>query len=158
VEQRSHIVARFVNALMMVTELVPHTVSEDLPAVVRIACLEDWFTNHRVLIEFLLLGPPKNCARAQDFVPDWEPASSREIQRLKADYGFASEHVSHIGVPKPKAMTQNVAPPILVVKAIFLLDVAEEFADALTTVDADLAGIVRVGIQGARGALAAGGN
>jgi hypothetical protein len=52
---------------------------------VRIACLEDWFTNHRMLIEFLIIGTPKNCASAQDFVAGWKPATSREIEQLRSD-------------------------------------------------------------------------
>ena len=34
-----------------------------LDPIVQIACVEDWFTNYRVLIEFYLVKPPKNCAR-----------------------------------------------------------------------------------------------
>ena len=119
-DDMSHVAGRFVHALLMVAGLIPHTNSADLPDVVRIACLEDWFTNHRMLIEFLLIGTPKNCASAQDFVPGRKPATSRESERLRADFGFASEHVSHIGMPKPDALVQNVAPPILQIKTCLL--------------------------------------
>jgi len=89
------VVHRFRHALMMVAELIPHTDARDFPEPVRIACSEDWFTNYRMLVEFLILRAPKNCASAQDLLPGWKPETTREVERLKADYGFASEHLSH---------------------------------------------------------------
>jgi hypothetical protein len=97
----SRVVARFNHALQMVSELIPFTDAADLPEPVRIACLEDWFTNYRMLVEFLVIGVPKNCASAQSLLPGWKPSTAQELKRMRADYGFASEHVSHIGWPKP---------------------------------------------------------
>lgn len=149
----SRVVARFNHALMMVSQLIPFTDAADLPKPVRIACLEDWFTNYRMLIEFLVVGVPKKCASAQDLLPGWKPQTSQELKRLRADYGFASEHVSHIGWPKATALEQNIAPPILQIKATFLLDVVDEFVVALQNAEHDLADWVRLGAQRARGVL-----
>ena len=41
-DPQTHVAARFVHALLMVTGLVPHTDDASLPCVVRFACLEDW--------------------------------------------------------------------------------------------------------------------
>lgn len=60
----THVVSRLCNALMMVVGLIPWT--ED-PTLDRIACVEDWFTNYRLLIEFLVLKPPDNCASVTTF-------------------------------------------------------------------------------------------
>jgi hypothetical protein len=152
----SHVAGRFVHALQMVAELIPHSDSADLPDVVRISCLEDWFTNHRMLVEFLIIGTPSNCASAQGFVENWKPATTTETSRLRADYGFASEQVSHIGLPKPNQLEQNVAPPILQVKGTFLFDVVQEFVDALKAADHDLADMIEVGLRQAREQLNAG--
>ena len=149
----TRVVARFNHALLMVSQLIPFTDAADLPEPVRIACLEDWFTNYRMLIEFLVIGVPKNCASAQDLLPGWKPRTSRDLKRLRADYGFASEHVSHIGWPKPTALEQNVAPSILQIKAMFLLDVVDEFVVALQNAEHDLADWVRLGAQHAREVL-----
>lgn len=154
--EMSHVAARFVHALQMVAELIPHSDSADLPEVVRIACLEDWFTNHRMLVEFLIIGTPKNCASAQDFVADWKPATTSETSRLRADYGFASEHVSHIGLPKPDQLEQNVTSAILHVKAAFLFDVVHEFVNALKGADHELADMIEIGLRQARLQLTAG--
>lgn len=96
-DHSSRIVAhRFRHALLMVTDLIPHTDSPGLPETVRVACLEDWFTNYRMLIEFLLLPESSNRASAPDLVPNWAPANTAAGRKMRADYGFASEHVSHI--------------------------------------------------------------
>jgi hypothetical protein len=148
-----HVVARFNHALMMVSQLIPFTDNSDFEEPVRIACLEDWFTNYRMLVEFLVIGVPKNCASAQSLLPGWKPQTSQEVQRLRADYGFASEQVSHIGWPKPAALEQNVAPAILQVKAGFLLDVVDEFAAALQSAGHDYADWVHLAARRARTAL-----
>jgi hypothetical protein len=152
-DDMSHVAGRFAHALMMLAELIPYSDSDVLPSPVRIACLEDWFTNHRMLIEFLVIGTPNNCASAQDFIPGWRPATTRETAQLRADYGFASEHVSHIGLPRPSALAQNVTPAVLAMKASFLLDVAQEFADALEGAAHPLADMVRTGVTTARNRL-----
>ena len=146
----SHVVARFTHAMQMLVELIPYTDSSGLPRVVEIACLEDWFTNYRLLIEFVLLKPPSNCAGARDLVPGWAPAKDVEANRLRADYGWASEDVSHIGMPKPQKMTGNVAPEMLRVRATFLLDVIEELVVAMEAEQHDLAPLMRSGLGTAR--------
>jgi len=151
------VVNRFRHALMMVAALIPHTDAHDLPEPVRIACLEDWFTNYRMLVEFLILGAPKNCARAQDLLPGWKPETTRVVQRLRADYGFASEHVSHIGLPKPTELAQNVAPSILQIKAVFLLDVVDEFVQALLDAEHPLAESIQLAARQAREGLTSAG-
>lgn len=150
----SRVVARFNHALQMVSELIPFTDAADLPEPVRIACLEDWFTNYRMLVEFLVIGVPKNCASAQSLLPGWKPSTAQELKRMRADYGFASEHVSHIGWPKPTSLEQNVAPAILQIKAVFLLDVVDEFVGALKSVDHDFSELVEQASQRARATLA----
>lgn len=153
----ARVVHRFRHALMMVSELIPHTDAPDLPEPVRVACLEDWFTNYRMLVEFLILKPPKNCAGVQDLLPGWKPETTQELQRLRADYGFASEHVSHIGLPKPTELTQNVAPSILHIKAVFLLDVVDELAKALSDAEHPFAESIQLAARQAREGLSAAG-
>ena len=69
--QLHHVAGRFSHATQMVVELCEPSADAALPAPVMFACLEDWFTNYRLLIEFLVIGPPRNCASAQTFVPGW---------------------------------------------------------------------------------------
>jgi len=149
----SHVVARFTHAMQMLAELIPHTDKSGLPRVVEIACLEDWFTNYRLLIEFVLLKPPSNCAGARDLVPGWVPATDLESKRLRADYGWASEDVSHIGRPKPQKTIRNVAPVMLRLRATFLLDVIEELVVAMESVQHDFARMMRLGLVTARSYL-----
>ncbi len=134
----------------MLVELIPYTDDERLPPAVRIACLEDWFTNYRLLIEFLVLKPPKNCAGATSFVTDWKVETSRSVQRLRADYGFASEHVTHIGHLKPGAPVQNLAPQLLAIHAVYVLEVAEEFVDAMAADDNPYHSLIHTAVTAAR--------
>jgi len=53
VDPLSHVAARFSHALTMLCDLIPYTADDPMPRVVQIGCLEDWFTNYRLLIEFL---------------------------------------------------------------------------------------------------------
>ena len=50
---------------------------------------------------------------------------------MKEDYGWASEHVSHIGYLEPDEPLVNLLPEILRVRAGRLLDVIEEFVEAI---------------------------
>lgn len=149
----SHVAARFGHALLMLSGLIPFTVDRELPRVVQIACLEDWFTNYRLLVEFLLLKPPKKCSSARHFLPGWAPATSTEGDLLKADYGFASEHVAHIGTPKRIDTVENVAPELLVLKARFLFDVVQEFVDGLEEVKHPCGELISLGLDEARESL-----
>lgn len=105
------------------------------------------------MIEFLVVGVPRNCASADGLLPGWKPEQSRLVTQLRQDYGFASEPFSHIGWPKPSAPEQNVAPAILQIKALLLMDVADEFADALESAGHDYAEVVYTAARAAREAL-----
>jgi hypothetical protein len=78
----------------------PVTSEPSIPHIDEIACLKDWFTNNRLLIEFLIIGGPANCASAKDLVPEWSPQTAGEAA-LRRDYGVASESVSHLGKARP---------------------------------------------------------
>src|SRR5215469_4425461 len=92
----SHVVSRFSNALLMVTGLLPYVSDAQLDPTVRMACIENWYTNYRLLIEFLLAKPPGNCASPKDFIPNWT-TNSPDRSDLLRDYGTASEDFAHIG-------------------------------------------------------------
>lgn len=150
VDPISQVAARFIHALQMVTELVPLTDSSDISEVQRIAYLESWFLNQRVLIEFLILRPPRNCYAAKELIPGWRPSSVERTERLKADYGFASECFAHIGKPNRKSGMENVTPRALQIKASSLLEVADEFVHALKSCGHALAEIFEDGMTRAR--------
>ena len=100
IEPTSHTFARVGHAVWLVGGLIPFTCDPTLPHIVEIACLEDWFTNYRLLIEFLIIGGRSNCASATDLVADWSPQTENEAA-LRRDYGIASESVSHVGRARP---------------------------------------------------------
>ena len=146
----SHGVSRLSHAMQMLVELIPYTDDSHLPRVVGIACLEDWFINYRLLIEFMLLKPPSNCAGATTFVQGWGSVAAGRLGQLRADYGWASQDVSHIGIPKPNAPTGNIAPQALYVRAADLLDVVEVFVLAMEGERHPLAPMVRIALTRAR--------
>jgi hypothetical protein len=151
VDPLSHVAARFSHALTMVAGLIPHTDDPSLDRLVSIACLEDWFTNYRLVIEFLLMKPPANCASAKTFIPNWTPASDKKKQ-LIADYGWASEDVAHIGHPT-SIDRGGIDPPVLRAKAALLFEVAGDFVEALKREGNDHALMVSVALAQAKGAL-----
>jgi hypothetical protein len=136
----------------MLATLIPFTDHGSLPRVVEIACLEDWFTNYRLLIEFLLLKPPKNCASAQTFVPGWAPDRSDPVATLRADYGWASEDVSHIGHLN-SGDRGPVDPQTLRAKTLNLFGVVTDFSDALHAAGHDYDLMIRVALDSALRAL-----
>jgi hypothetical protein len=149
----THVVSRLCNALMMVTGLIPWIDNPSLDRVVQIACVEDWLTNYRLLIEFFVLKPPDNCAGVATLAPGWTPSVSVITAKLKADYGWASQDVSHIGLPKPNRPAGNAAPEALRMRADWLLEVAEEFAAELTRIGSPHGTMVGQGVVAARAAL-----
>jgi hypothetical protein len=93
------------------------------------------------------------CTSARTFVPGWEPTPAALITRLREDYGWASEHVSHIGYLKQDEPLVNILPDILRVRAGKLLDVIEEFVEALEAAKSPYAPTVRLGLNEARRGL-----
>lgn len=128
VGSEEYVVDRLGRSLQLIADLIGPSDDRSLPLPIQVGCLDAWFTHYRSLIEFLLLKPPANCARASDFNPAWDPKSVPYRARLLEGYGWASEHVSHIGTPKPSAPIHNVAPAMLRFNADLLLDVVEEWA------------------------------
>jgi hypothetical protein len=149
----THVVSRLCNALMMVAGLIPWTDDPTLDPIVRIACVENWFTNYRLLIEFLVLRPPDNCASVATFAPGCKPSTSTTTQKLKADYGWASQDVSHIGMPKPNRLAGNAAPQALKMRAGWVIDVAEEFAAELARIGSPYETMLGHGVTAARAQL-----
>jgi hypothetical protein len=138
---------------MMVTGLIRWIDDPSLDRIVQIACIEDWFTNYRLMIEFLLIKPPDNCAGTADFAPGWKPSLSATTTKLKADYGWASQDVSHIGMPKPNKLAGNAAPEALKMRADWLLEVAEEFTVELARIGSPYETMLGHGVAAARAQL-----
>ena len=140
------------HAVLSLAALIPYTIDPALPAIVRIALLEAWFNNHRLLIEFFTINV-KNTARATDFVESWAPPSSAKAT-LTREYGAASQSVTHIG-GFISSEWGEVDPPELRAKARLLLTVLESFVDALDAEDHLYAPIFGRVLRDARKALAA---
>jgi hypothetical protein len=136
----------------MVVQLIPFVDDDRLPPPVRIACIEDWYMNYRLLIEFLLLRPPSNCASPEDFLPGWKSASLSRDDLIR-DYGLVSEDFAHIGNLKGRSTPGGVNSSVLQPKARAILAVAEDFSQALTADAHNYAAMIRTGIDTARGML-----
>jgi hypothetical protein len=71
---------------------------------------------------------------AATFVPQWNTAQPA-AGRLRADYGWASEDVSHIGIPTAEkvaaAAGSDVTTASLRERALLVIDVAANFAMAV---------------------------
>ncbi|HMR94824.1 MAG TPA: hypothetical protein PKE05_04755 [Microthrixaceae bacterium] len=153
VDPESEVFSRLCNSVMLVTTLIPHTAGGDLPKEVQIACMECWAFNLRLLVEFLLLKPPSNCASASDLLETWDMSVVGCQEMLKADYGWASQFVAHIAQPKPGELERNVHPRALKPKAELMVDAVACFAEQLEEAEHAYAGIVRECVDEARRTL-----
>lgn len=149
IDPTSHVLSRFNNAVFLVAALIPRTVDESLPQFMQISCLENWFTNYRLLIEFLVGRPPPNCARASTYVPTWKPDATIKKSLLR-EYGWASQDVSHIGMPRTIDHDDYVLPPTLRDKAKVLFSIVGQFADGLYGEDNDYASFVHDALNQAK--------
>jgi len=152
IDPTSHLTARFVNALQMVTQLVPYVDDHQLPLVVRLACIEAWYMNYRLLLEFFFHKPQKNCAGVESFLTSWKPSSPCPDD-LGRDYGMTSADFAHIGNTRNRQTPATVSSSDLRPKAEVFLAVAEEFSLVLSAEDHDMADLIRIGVESARTSL-----
>jgi len=99
-------------ALWMLVALPQYTEDQTLPGVVQDACLEDYFTNLRLLIEFFHRHANPKDFHSTDYLPDFEPQTGMADKRWDDMWKFASQNVAHLSrqrVPQPDSMTLNVA-------------------------------------------------
>lgn len=150
VAPQSVVVARVSHSLVQLAGLIALTEKESLPEPARIACLESWAMNQRLLVEFLLLNPPKNCARATSLLPDWDYSHVGYRDRLKEDYGWASQYVAHIAVPKPDELERNLHPDALAAKTDLVIDAAAELARQMSDAQHEYAGLMALAVAKAR--------
>ncbi|MGW1157751.1 hypothetical protein ACWD48_05895 [Streptomyces sp. NPDC002519] len=68
------------------------------PWVIRVACIESFWVNVRLLTEFLvkLTNETRNCD-ARAFAPTWTKPTGDTAQRLLNDWNTASAYVMHMG-------------------------------------------------------------
>lgn len=121
-------------AMGMVAQLLVYTDDHTLPAAVRAACLDSFFINVRLLVEFLVGKPDKRTIHRHDFLPGWEPEDSGDLRRLKREYGFVNEQIAHFSkrrILAPGDLVTNVAPRRLELIASLLLGQMQEFVRSL---------------------------
>ncbi|WP_432079674.1 hypothetical protein [Streptomyces sp. YPW6] len=69
---------------------------KDIPGVLRVACIESFWVNVRLLVEFLVkLTHDSRNADARALVPDWQKPTGDTADRLLKDWNTASAHVMH---------------------------------------------------------------
>jgi hypothetical protein len=82
-----------VSAVCMVSDLPEHIVGGSLPDVVQVACVEAFFLNARLVIEFLTRKDDRDFS-AWSYVPDWKPVPEDKA-RLETTWDIASKHIVH---------------------------------------------------------------
>lgn len=100
------------------------------PSEVRIACLESYFLNYRLLAEFLVPSPNGKDFSRRDFIAGWDPKPSAVVGRLSDDWEFASQNVVHLSrkrLPGEEEVVQSVDSRVLAFMAARLTSVFTEF-------------------------------
>jgi hypothetical protein len=125
------------HALIMLAELPGHSANTAYPIAVRMACLESFFSNLRLMFEFLIDKPKRGHIHRYDYLPGWNPPAMEAVTALRRRHGFASEQVSHLA----RSRVPAVGGPIVMVPleelkklAVLTLDIAQQFTDALEDV------------------------
>lgn len=152
-DPKTHVGSRLSHALFMVAALVQWVDNPALDPIVQIACVEDWLTNYRLLIEFLVMRPRDNRAHATTLASDWKSPESVVVGKLRRDYGWASQDVSHIGIPGPNELVANAHPDALKMRVGWILEVADEFVAELTRIGSSYKVMVENGVADARAGL-----
>lgn len=122
------------HAMNMVAELPRLTDDRSLPVAARVACLESYFMNLRVLVDFYARRRDDRDIHRHDFLPAWDPAASSTVERLKREWDFASKQVAHLSksrIVEDGDLVVNLAPQRLELMTALLFDIAEEFCSAL---------------------------
>jgi hypothetical protein len=125
------------HALDMLAQLPTYIDKPALPLVVRTACLESYFSNLRLMFEFLVGRRDVRHIHRHDFLPDWEPEVNEKLETLRRQYGFASEQVSHLAKSRisstgPSTVLQPIA---IFMITLIVFDVMQEFVAALARAD-----------------------
>jgi hypothetical protein len=144
------------HALIMLAELPDHSANAAYPVAVRIACLESFYSNLRLMFEFLIDKPKGGHIHRHDYLPGWDPPVGEAVDALRGRYGFASEQVSHLArsrVPAAGVPIITVLAPEMMRLAILTLDVTEQFVDALEAARDPSAQTFRGYVDDARGRI-----
>jgi hypothetical protein len=143
------------HALIMLAELPDHTANAAYPIAVRIACLESFYSNLRLMFEFLIDKPKRGHIHRHDYLLGWDPPAGDAVDALRGRYGFASEQMSHLARSRLSAGGPiiTVSPPEMKRLAVVTLDVTQQFADALEAFRAPSAETFRGYVDDARGRI-----
>jgi hypothetical protein len=101
-------------AAAQVQDLLPYVTGEREiePPTVRVACVESFAINVRLIGDFLFKSRQSRDVRARDFLPKWKLDASLAA-RLTESYNLASRHVAHLSkerVPDDVADVEPVTP------------------------------------------------
>lgn len=130
--------ARVVYAVENVSRLIPYiNPGHGLPVFVQNACLEAWFTNLRLLAEFLLGASHKKSMDAEQFLPGWRIADKQKRAEVGRLHGMASEYVTHVGRQTEVGQMIDVGADALRARARLVIDALKDFAVDLAATGSD---------------------
>ncbi|MGW2936102.1 hypothetical protein ACWDA7_30590 [Streptomyces sp. NPDC001156] len=87
-----------VDQIEQLVPLLPY--GHGLDGVLRVACIESFFVNVRLVAEFLTKGLDPKDWRAPDFVPGFTSQDTAAIDRLNDAWMLASRHVMHLSTKR----------------------------------------------------------
>jgi hypothetical protein len=126
--------AQVAHAMDMIAALPPLTADPTLPLLARIACLESYYSNLRLLVEFLVRKRDQRDIHRYDFL-QWDAPPARTLERLEEEWTEASQQVVHLSkkrVPDATTLIANVHPRKLALLSSLLFEVLEDYCEALS--------------------------
>ncbi|MFI8516790.1 hypothetical protein ACIGEZ_02990 [Streptomyces sp. NPDC085481] len=81
-----------------------------LSGAVRVAVIESFWVNVRLLAEFLVKGTGSRDWQARDFAPGWTATNAEARTRLSEAWVTASRHVMHLSKDRTPAQLNAVEP------------------------------------------------
>jgi hypothetical protein len=84
------------HALDLLAQLPTYVDDLALPLAVRVACLECYFVNLRLIVEFAIKEPKPADFSRREFLPDWRPAPGHRVDFLLEQWTLANRQVVHL--------------------------------------------------------------
>jgi hypothetical protein len=140
------------HSLNLIAELPQLAFNEDVPTGAQVACIDDFFSIVRALVEFLVRPRRTRDIHRHDYVL-WDPRPSRRVETLSRAWREATWYVSHLSkarVPKPGDIVQRVQQQRMVDLGREVFALMEEFVAALRDADSEYADMFAAYLDEAR--------
>ena len=125
------------HALNLLAELPQLAFDNRVPLGAQVACIDDFFSTVRALVEFLVRPRKDGDIHRYDFLV-WDPEPSERVETLHRAWLEATWYVSHLSkkrVPNPDDIVQRVQQAQMMGLTGAIFEIMDDFVMALRSAD-----------------------